>query len=116
MVTAFNEDKTAFKYLTKQSLDLSVSANDKNILHILAVTSCGDLLQYLDLYQITNSVLNHQDESLQTALHLAAIENDQTAIKWLLDKGADSSIKNSLGKTPFDLCNDENAKKLFSNQ
>ena len=107
-----------FEYLIKKPQDLSVTTRGGyNILHIFIKTNVGDKLEYLDSHRITNEIMNKQSENfLDTPLHLAVVENDQTAIKWLLVKGADSSIKNSLGKTPYDLCYDENTKKLFSNQ
>jgi ankyrin repeat protein len=39
----------------------------------------------------------------RTALHEAVSFTHNSAVKWLIHKGADLNIKNSSGETPFDL-------------
>jgi ankyrin repeat protein len=52
-----------------------------------------------------------------TALHVAVSEQQHELLKFLLKKGADTSIKNNSGKTPPDLAKDikdKGAEKILS--
>ena len=46
--------------------------------------------------------LNAQNPEGYTALHLIAAARDQATLQWALDKGADPSISNQYGETPYD--------------
>ena len=51
--------------------------------------------------------LDAQNESLSTALHRAAHKNDVDLVNKLIDAGADYNMKDRMGRTPFNLGNDE---------
>ncbi len=47
--------------------------------------------------------INTQDKDGNTPLHYAVIANQQRAVLWLLENGADTTISNAYGKTPLTL-------------
>lgn len=51
--------------------------------------------------------LDAQNESLSTALHRAAHKNDVDLVNKLIDAGADYNMKDRMGRTPFNLGNEE---------
>ena len=103
------------EFLLSRPQDLSVTTRTfHNALHFISLR-VGAAFKYLDETQITDDLLNqHDHEKKLTPLHFAAKSNNQTAIKWLLDQGADPLIKDFNGKIPDDLC-EESTKKLFLN-
>ena len=89
----------------------------KGNIHEAAVTA--DLAKIKRIVASGVSV-NQQDEKKLTALHIAAYHGQKDHIRlarWLLDNGADVSLKDYKGNTPADLAqnrgNEDIAKILF---
>ena len=109
--------------LSKRDHDLSV-VNDHsgcNALHFIVgkITEGVDareLLESLDKSQLSIDIVNKKDKSSVTPLHRAAELNMHKTIDWLLQNGADSTIKNKYGDRPEKnfRCN-EKTKQLIKN-
>lgn len=86
---------------SKHEKEIHKAARDENITY----------LEYL----IDNGVdINAQTStSKDTALHIAARINSKAVITILVDKNADTTIRNRDGKLPFDLC-DPSLKQQFN--
>ena len=51
--------------------------------------------------------LNAQNDSLSTALHRAAFKNDVVLVNKLIDAGADFNMKDRMGRTAYNLGDDD---------
>ena len=92
-----------FRFLSEISQDLSITdENDNNILHIIMrFNRSSEMLKCLDEDQLDDHVLNQQDSYYgETPLHVAAGENRQKSIDWLVSQGADIYIRNFNGGLP----------------
>lgn len=58
--------------------------------------------------------INIQDDDGWTALHYAAKRKAYKFIEFLLDHGADPTIKNAAGKMPIDCCGDQRCRELLA--
>lgn len=58
--------------------------------------------------------INETDEDLNTALHIAAMKNNQALLEFLISKGAKTDLKNFYGKTPLHLAIDNNSYECAS--
>jgi len=58
-------------------------------------------------------VVNEPDEIGTTALHTAASHGNKACVEMLLSAGADKSIKNSYGQTPYAKTKDSEIKSLL---
>ena len=75
----------------------------QNALHMAAASGdakcVGAVLRRCDAW-----LLDHPDPDGDTPLHLACMYNHLAVVKTLEKHGADFSLENKKGKTPFDLC------------
>ena len=56
---------------------------------------------------------NYQDQFLSTPLIIATEYNHPTVLSYLLQQGADSSIKDKKGKTVMDYANDKGSQEII---
>ena len=113
--------KDIVEYLSNQQHDLSV-VNDFgwNVLHHIVWLNDDDvtfeMLNSLDISQLNDDVINKQNNFKQTPLYFAAGMNKHKSIVWLMDQGADPSLKNVDGERPDEhrLCSDE-TKNIIRN-
>ncbi|XP_052258564.1 ankyrin repeat domain-containing protein 42-like [Dreissena polymorpha] len=63
----------------------------------------GDLEHLASLIEKGVSNINEQDEKGSTAAHKAAAQGHAHILKWLLEKNADMSLRNTQGRTPLDV-------------
>ena len=103
MLAAFVGNIHIVALLSKRNHDLSVVNDDHSGLNALHFIINGnktnddvslELLESLDVSQLSSDVVNKQDESNFTPLHRAAEFNMHKTIVWLLRHGANPSIKN----------------------
>lgn len=59
--------------------------------------------------------INEQDNNGQTPLHIAAIEDNDCTVCWLLKLGADPNITDKDGKLPIDLAHSSNTRTALTN-
>ena len=113
-------------YLLNQPHDLSVVDDDGwNVLHCIVWCNDDDvafeLLKSLEISQLNDDVINKQDNYKDTPLHLAAMFNKHKSMVWLMDQGADRSLKNVRRQRPDEYGSDEtkniirNFKKWWEN-
>ena len=121
MYAASNDRKGIVEYLLNQQYDLSVVEKDGfNVLHFIVVCSDDDvtfeLLNSLDISQLNDDVINKQTIDKVTPLHWAAKKNKHKSIVWLMDQGADPSLKDNDGERPGEdrRCSDE-TKNIIRN-
>ena len=105
MYAAYNNRKDIVEYILNQRHDLSVVDNNGwNVLHHIVLFNDDDvafeLLNSLDISQLNDDVINKQNIYKQTPLHIAAWFNKHKSIVWLMDQGADRSLKNKYGQRP----------------
>ena len=111
--------KDCVNFLSKKPHDVSVvDVNGWNVLHF--IVWCNDdnaieLLKCLDVSQLNKNIINQQDKFKRTPLHYAAIENKHKSIRWLCEHGADASLKNNLGKRPYEYerCDEETRRIIL---
>ena len=122
MYAACNKRKDIVGYLSNQQHDLSVVVNDigYNVLHWIVWFNDDDvtfeMLNSLDISQLNDDVINKQNNNKQTPLHIAAWKNKHKSIVWLMDQGADPSLKDDEGERPGEdrVCSDE-TKNIIRN-
>ena len=122
MYAAINRRKDIVEYLLSQQQDLSVvNGYGGNVLHFIVVYNDDDvafeLLNTLDISQLNDDVINKQTNiDKRTPLYFAARNNKHKSIVWLMDQGADPSLKDVYGKRPDEdrLCSDE-TKNIIRN-
>ena len=91
--------KDIVEYLSNQQQDLSVVDDyGENVLHCIVRYNDDDdftfeMLNSLDISQLDDDVINKQNNYKRTPLHYAAIKNNHKSIVWLMDQGADPSLK-----------------------
>lgn len=69
-------------------------------LHFAA--TCPDSATMIEIIIAAGTPIDAQTNTGDTALHLAARNNNMPAIKELLKKGADATVKNKAGKTALE--------------
>ena len=114
MEAAHKQRKDCVKFLSNQPHDVSVVDDvGENVLHWIVGNNDDDvieMLKCLDISQLNNNIINQQDNIFKrTPLHFAAIYNKHKSIRWLLNHGADTSLKDRFGKLPDEhkYCDDE---------
>ena len=122
MYAARIKRKAIVGYISNQPHDLSV-VNDigSNVLHWIVWCNYDDdvtfeMLNSLEISQLNDDVINKQDNNKHTPLHFAAMKNNHKSIVWLMDQGADPSLKDYCGQRPGELrwCSDE-TKNIIRN-
>ena len=115
-------DKRIVSLLSKRAHDLSVVDNiGHNVLHDIVADNNDDdsldLLNSLDVAQLSSDVVNHQNQYNDTPLYLAAMANNHKTIVWLFEHGAGPSMEIP-GKRPGEDedCDDETRKLIRSFQ
>ena len=113
--------KDIVEYLSHQQHDLSVvDDNGWNVLYYIVLCNDDDvafeLLNSLEISQINDDVINKLDNDKRTPLHYAAVYNNHKSIVWLMDQGADPSLKDVDGQRPGEVrhCSDE-TKNIIRN-
>ena len=122
MNAALNHRKDIVEYLSNQQHDLSIVDDDDgyNVLHHIVRWNGDDvaieLLNSLEISQLNDDVINKQDIYKQTPLHYAAGMNKHKSMVWLMDQGADRSLKDDFGLRPGEYrdCSDE-TKNIIRN-
>ena len=122
MNAAYFKRKDIVEYLLNQQHDLSVVNDDgSNVLHFIVLYNddgvAFELLNSLEISQLNDDVINKQNNnSKQTPLHFAAWLNKHKSMVWLMDQGADRSLKDFNGRRPDEsrLCSDE-TKNIIRN-
>ena len=61
------------------------------------------------------NIINSEDNSGDTVLHLASIHGDYRIVNKLLMYGGDKTLKNVEGNIPLDMARDEKVRKVFTN-
>ena len=116
---AINGHTQLVSLLSKRNHDLSVGDDHGwNAFHWIVWKDDDvsfELLNSLDATQISD-VINREDKYSQTALHIAACWNKRKSIIWLIEHGADPSVKNNRGELPdeTDHCDDETRRFIQS--
>ena len=122
MKAAYYQRKDIVGYLLNQQHDLSVVNNDDgwNVLHYIVWYNDDDvafeMLNSLEISQLNDDVINKQNKYKRTPLHYAAMENKHKSMVWLMDQGADPSLKDVDGLRPDEhrWCSDE-TKNIIRN-
>ena len=98
------------KYLIEEGAEVNCCNNfGWTPLHIASEKGDLNLVEYLLDHRAD---INKQDMYGQTALHIAA-RNKIEIVKYLLYQGADKTIKDNKHKTPYDIANNDEIKKLL---
>ena len=97
--------KDIVEYLSNQQHDLSVVDDGGwNVLHHIVWYNDDDvaieLLNSLEISQLNDDVINKQNRYKTTPLHRAAMMNKHKSMVWLMDQGADRSLKDVYGQRP----------------
>ena len=122
MNAARNKRKDIVGYISNQQHDLSIVNDDgRNVLHLIVLCNDDDdvtfeMLNSLEISQLNDDVINKQDNFKDTPLHYAAMKNNHKSIVWLMDQGADRSLKDVYGERPGEDggCSDE-TKNIIQN-
>ena len=116
MNAAFNKRKDIVGYLLNQQHDLTLVddvGGGNNVLYYIVGCNKDDdafeMLKRLDLSQLNDDVINKQTNHKRTPLHYAAWKNNHKSIIWLMNQGADSSLKDYKDERPDEVrgCSDE---------
>ncbi|XP_048586466.1 uncharacterized protein LOC5504174 [Nematostella vectensis] len=72
--------------------------------------------EYTDPYDILKLILNYVDSDAGTCLHLATKMGFADGVRSLLAAGADPTITNNEGATPFDYCTDKSILGVYNEE
>jgi ankyrin repeat protein len=98
------------KLLKAENISMATTQEDNNTLYHIAV-SIGNLNLIKHLVDF-NININAKNEEGLTALHLAAMKaEDDSIIKYLISKGADSKLKTDFEESVFDLASENELLK-----
>ncbi|KAL4429689.1 hypothetical protein ABPG74_017098 [Tetrahymena malaccensis] len=82
----------------------------------LIIASIGGYEDVLQLLMTAGADINFQDNNGNTALHHACLNGNKRIVEMLLKKPSlDYKIPNKQNKEPYDLCKDDEIKKVFDN-
>ena len=119
MYAAGNRRKDCVNFLLKKPHDVSVvDVGGQIVLHYIVLyndDNAIELLKHLDVSQLNKNIINQQNEYKRTPLHHAALTNNHKAIRWLCEHGADASLKDDLGKRPYEheWCSEETRRIIL---
>jgi ankyrin repeat protein len=115
-ITAAKAEENTLDMLASLGADFTQRDNKGSTALIVAVNTGNDANLVLDLYELyctegSPSVINAQmknyinmkDNSGRTALHWAAVTDQQKVVNDLIERGADVNAKDNEGKTPLHL-------------
>ena len=102
-----------FGYSVNAPID-TIDSNGKTVLHKIVKRWDGkremsDLLRVIlekdseNKTKEISSIINVKEKKGLTALHYAAMKRDTGLVKWLLHYGADKTVQNNNGKTPWEM-------------
>jgi ankyrin repeat protein len=102
IVSGINSNENIFsKLLSYEGLEVDqTNSGGWNVLFFAA--KFNDNLKVIKTIANSNININAKDKKEKTALMLAAENNKPEVVNYLLDQGADGSLKDSNGKTAFD--------------
>jgi len=108
---------SAMYYLLLHGAKIDAKTSDgRTVLHCCVYAKEWSLegLKYLESsYQVTNQIdVNHRDRAGRTALHHAAIQGDENVCAWLVQKGANPTMRDAGLMTASDLASRSNLKSL----
>ena len=95
-----------YSAITKQLLDNAADPNLQDVYHwsplMRAVYEGRDEVAML-LLTDPRTDINHRGENGVTALHIATVQSDSKLVKLLLEHGADKTITDHSGRTPYEI-------------
>ncbi|KAI1328075.1 ankyrin repeat-containing domain protein [Xylariaceae sp. FL0255] len=104
-IAAFSGNLEVVKYLVESGADLSLEPNDKSYSpqHFACLSSKDnqDIVEYLINSKKEVLLESRTKQGQNTCLHLAAATDNARIARWLLDNGADTSVLNDQGHTPW---------------
>jgi ankyrin repeat protein len=94
--------EAAVRVLLNRAFDHRAAADGWNLIHLAARYQPGILPALTAGWSRdeTAALLSARTNSGQTPLHLAVVSRSAEAIRWLLQQGADASLKDDKGRTP----------------
>ena len=103
--TVFSQARNARNKRLEQSLNqgFPIDAEDENG-NTLLLTACQNSnRKMVEMLLIRGAAVNHQNAQGNTPLHFAlAFDSEGLLGEYLIEHGADDSIENLLGLTPYD--------------
>ena len=106
-----------YSAITKQLLDSAADPNLQDIYHwsplMRAVYEGRDEVAMLLLTDPRTNV-NHRGENGVTALHIATVQSDSNLVVLLLEHGADKTIADHSGRTPYEIARQMDHSKLLN--
>jgi ankyrin repeat protein len=102
LAAKYNHPAVVF-YLLQQGADANAAVNGVTALQHAAWADNRTIMLYIFAHGGASTINKKNDRRGRTALHFAAVKNNETAIQLLLDRGASKTIKDNSGKTPLDL-------------
>jgi ankyrin repeat protein/tetratricopeptide (TPR) repeat protein len=114
-LSAFNENPEILNFfLDYSNINIDMPGYKQRSLFV-SLSSSGKI-DRVKLFLEKGANINFQDETGNTALHLAVLNNKIPVVKYLLKKQADRTIKNKAGETPEDILIKKEKKKRTQKQ
>jgi len=87
--------------------------NGWTVLHAAVNSNLVEVVETILLHHLVkkSSLLDYQDRSGRTALHIAAFKSNENLVKLLLDHGADASVVDQNGNAPVMLAKRSNRRR-----
>ena len=105
MDTVFSQARNGRIQRVSQSLNLGfkIDSEDERGNTLLLIAAQNSNLELIKMLLLRGANVNHQNASGNTALHFAlAFDQEGVIGEYLIERGADDSIENVDGLTPYD--------------
>ena len=106
----FSDNLQVLKYLCEKGASIQ-SEGTYGPLHAACFGHKLPYVQYL--IEECGIDINSQDQQGMTPLHWATVISGEDIIRYLLSKGADKTIKNQRGRTPYNIAWDDKVKEIL---
>ena len=100
-------------YIVDKRFGFAWPNGDAGLLHIAAYFNQPEIIKYLAEINKQLNINNQNAIISYSALHFAAETKSSDAVKALLTLGANPCLQDNGGKYPYDVCKDQELKKLL---
>ena len=112
MIACQNNDKEICRLLLDHNASIrSFDSNGENVLHYCTRSKFAPILKVLLEHQPSNPFINSMNIFGDTPLHVACSSGSTTCVRYLIEDGANASLKNKAGKKAEEIIGQRDANR-----